>query len=99
MYTQRKVFVVVLQRLQTCVGAHSPLKIAFDTTHTIMLFTNAIYRKVDNNLTGGSSLQDALDATGDNLILDAIGRNVNDARTTMPRGCFNHLWQVFAQRR
>src|SRR3989442_5560544 len=63
-----------------------------------MFLTHAIQGQIDDHFTGGSRLQDAFDASGDDFILNAVGGNIDDARTTVSISRFNHLGQIFAQR-
>ena len=56
MHSQGEVLIVALERLQARIGAHGALKIAFDSTHDIMLVAHPIQGQVDNDFTGRSGL-------------------------------------------
>ncbi len=99
MHPQREVLVAPLERFEAGVGAHGARKVALDPAHEVVFLTDPIQRQVDDHLAGGSGLQDALDARRDNLVLDAIGGNVDDAGATMAIGRLHHVGQVAAQGR
>ncbi len=99
MHPQREVFITPFQGFQPGIGTHGTLEIALDAAHDVMFFAHAIQRQVDDHIAGGSGLQHAFDAIGDDLILNAIGGDVDDAGPAMAIGGGDHLGQVFAQRR
>ncbi len=97
-HPQGEVLVAPLERFEPGIGAHGPLEIAFDPAHHVVFLAHPIQGQVDDHLAAGSGLQDALDACGDDLVLDAVGGDVDDAGAAVPVGRLHHLGQVLAQR-
>src|SRR5579863_296166 len=88
---QREVFVAALECLQTGIGTHGSLKIPLDAAHNIVLLPNSIQRKIDNHLGCGGSLQDTLDASRYNFILNAIGGYIDNTWAAMSIGGLDHF--------
>ena len=97
MHAQREVGVAGLERLERRVGAQGAREVAFDPPNRIVLGADAVEREVDDDLGLGAGLHDLLDAAGNDLILDAVGRDVDDARPAVAVGARDHLGQVLAQ--
>ncbi len=95
--SQGEVLIAPLERFESGIGAHGPLEIALDATHDVVLLAHPIEGEVDDHLAGGSGLQDALDAGRDDLVLDAVGGDVDDAGAAVAIGGLDHLGQILAQ--
>ncbi len=62
----------------------------------VMTLTNSVQRQVNDHVRARRSLEDLLNATRNDFILNAIGRDIDDAWTAMAISRTYHLRQVLA---
>jgi len=79
-------------------GLSSRWTYSHSSANFVVLQAHPVQRQVDDHLRLGSCQQYLLDPPRDDLVLDAVGGDVDDARLAVAVSATDHIRQVFAQR-